>query len=115
MMTPFAYLIIGHLIGDYLFQTSWMAANKAKQWLPLLTHSFVYTLSVSLVAYIGFGGLSILGIAFIFLSHVFLDRRTFVSWWAENIMGAKTKEVAWLKIAADQVFHIIVLAISLTL
>ncbi len=92
-----------------------MAVNKANKWLPLLTHSFVYTLCVSLVAYIGFGGLPLQAIAFIFISHVFLDRRTFVSWWAENIMGAKSKEVAWLKIAADQVFHIIVLAISLSL
>lgn len=114
-MTPFSYLIIGHLIGDYLFQTSWMAANKAKKWIPLLVHSFVYTLSVSIVAYIGFSGLSLYGILFIFICHVLLDRRTFVSWWAENIMGAKTKELEWLKIATDQVFHIIVLAISLAL
>lgn len=112
-MTPFSYLLVGHLIGDYLLQTRWMAENKAKKWLPLLVHSFVYTLSIALVAYIGFGGLSIYSILFIFLSHVFLDRRTFVSWWAENIMGAKAKEVAWLKIAADQAFHITVLAISL--
>lgn len=114
-MTPFDFLLIGHLIGDYLFQTNWMAMNKAKKWIPLLVHSCVYTLCVSIVAYFGFGGLSPLAIAFIFVGHVFLDRRTFVAWWAENIMGAKAKEAAWLKIVADQVFHVIVLAISLSL
>ncbi|WP_096203085.1 DUF3307 domain-containing protein [Bacillus sp. FJAT-45350] len=112
-MSPFAFLFIAHLIGDYLFQTSWMAMNKAKHWGALITHSFVYTLIVSVVAYIGFGGLSIWAILFIFLSHVFLDRRTFVQWWVSTIMQAKGKESFWLGIIADQVFHLIVLVVAL--
>lgn len=114
-MTPFEFLFVAHLVGDYLFQTNWMAMNKAKKWLPLFTHSLVYSLTIAIVAYFGFGGLSPIALIFVFVSHLFLDRRTFVVWWAEKIMGAVSKEGNWLKIVVDQVFHIIVLAISLYL
>ncbi|HEX7064991.1 MAG TPA: hypothetical protein VF199_07965 [Bacillales bacterium] len=30
-------------MGDFLFQTNWMAVNKEKKWLPLLAHCAVYT------------------------------------------------------------------------
>lgn len=114
-MTPFEFLFISHLIGDYLFQTNWMAMNKANKWLPLLSHCLVYTLTISIIAFLTFGGLSWLAISFIFLTHVILDRRTFVSWWAEKVMGAVSKESSWLKIVVDQVFHLIILAIALHL
>lgn len=110
-MTLFSYLLIGHLIGDYLLQTSWMAAGKATKWAPFLTHCFVYTSAVSVAFLIGTGRISIWTVAIIFVSHVILDRRRFVAWWAETIMGIKDGEPAWLIIMADQVFHIIVLSI----
>jgi hypothetical protein len=112
-MSPFDFLFIGHLIGDYLFQTSWMAMNKATKWVPLLSHCFVYTLSISLVAWFGFGGLSLWGILFIFLTHVFIDRRTFVQWWVKTIMKTPTSQAGWLSIVVDQIFHFIVLAVAL--
>ena len=110
-MTLFSYLIAGHLIGDYLLQTSWMAAGKATKWAPLLTHCFVYTSVVSSAFLIATGMLPASVIAIIFISHVFLDRRRFVAWWAKTIMGVKDGEPAWLLIMADQVFHILVLAV----
>lgn len=45
-MSVFDTLLLGHLIGDFLLQTSWMAENKAKHILPLLVHSLVYTVSI---------------------------------------------------------------------
>ncbi|WP_102348178.1 DUF3307 domain-containing protein [Bacillus sp. Marseille-P3661] len=112
-MSPFDILLIGHLIGDYLFQTSWMAANKAKKWSALLTHSFVYTLAVAVVAWIGFGGLSVWGILLVFGLHVFFDRRTFVAWWVRTIMTSTGKESGWLSIIVDQTFHLITLWLAL--
>lgn len=112
-MSPFDVLLLGHLIGDYLFQTSWMAANKAKNWTALFTHAFVYTAAVGIVAWIGFGGLSIWGILLVFGLHSFFDRRTFVVWWVRTIMTAKGKESGWLIIMADQVFHLLTLALAL--
>lgn len=112
-MTPFAFLFVAHLIGDFLLQTGWMAANKAKQWGPLLAHVAVYTLTVALVAWFGFGGLSLLGIAIVFVSHVILDRRTLVQWWVKQLTPAADANLDWLVIVVDQVLHIIILAVVL--
>ncbi|RFU69542.1 DUF3307 domain-containing protein [Peribacillus saganii] len=110
-MSAFDILLIGHLIGDYLFQTNWMAMNKAKKWDALLVHSAVYTLCIALIAWIGFGGLSLLDILIILLSHIFLDRRTFIVWWVRNVMRSDPNAVGWLVIMTDQVFHIIILGL----
>lgn len=109
-MTLFSYLIVGHLVGDYLLQTRWMAAGKAIKWVPLLTHCLVYTSVISLSFLIGTGMLPACAVSLIFISHVILDRRRFVAWWTKTIMGVKDGEPAWLAIMADQVFHILILA-----
>lgn len=109
-MTPFGLLIIGHLVGDFLFQTSWMAQYKASRWGALITHALVYTLCVSLIAWIGLGSIPWLVVAFIFFTHVFIDKRNFVLWWVRNVMRTDVQQVQWLPIAVDQVFHILVLA-----
>lgn len=112
-MSPFAVLVLAHLVADFLFQIRWMAMNKAHQWLPLLAHSLVYTLVLGGVAYIAFGGLSLLGVLLIFFAHVFLDRRTFVHWWTKNIMGVDLEKNWWLTIVVDQTFHFLVIALAL--
>jgi len=101
--------------GDFLFQTGWMSKHKSSRWIPLLVHCTVYTLTVSFVSWITFGGLSYLAIAFIFVTHIILDRRTFVQWWVRTIMQAKGPESKWLSIVADQIFHLIVLAFALSM
>lgn len=112
-MTPFAYLFVAHLIGDYLFQTNWMAANKTKDWRALLVHSVVYTAILSIVAYLTFGGLSIWGIMILLITHIILDQRSFTIWWVETIMKTNSKQFGWLVIMVDQTFHIITIAVVL--
>lgn len=112
MLTPFEWLIIAHLIGDYLFQTSWMAKYKATKWLPLLSHVTVYTFVLSIIAWFAFGGLTIWGILIIFVSHVFLDQRGFVVWWVRTIMRVEdNKQAGWLSIIVDQIFHVLIIAV----
>lgn len=108
-MNLFTYLPLGHLIGDFLLQSAWMAMNKSAKWIPLLTHCVVYTASVSGVAFIGSFHLSIVAIALIFSSHVFLDRRNFVLWWTRVIMDVHPPKGNWLIIMTDQIFHILIL------
>lgn len=108
-MTPFIYLLLGHFVGDYLFQTTWMAENKARQWSALLIHCTIYTLTVALFAHWGDLDLPLVAYALLFLSHVALDRRTFVVWWNKTIMKNTTQN--WLFIMTDQIFHILVLAL----
>ncbi|MDX1807577.1 MAG: DUF3307 domain-containing protein [Paenisporosarcina sp.] len=110
-MTVFSYMLIGHLMGDFLFQTSWMAMNKTKQWTPLLVHSVCYTVIVTALIYVGYGLLPLAGIILILGSHIILDRRTFVQWWVKNIMNTNGKDASWLVIIADQIFHLIILGV----
>lgn len=108
-MTLFDWLLVGHLVGDYLLQNRWMAIGKFNYWLPLLVHSTVYTITVTLLALLD-GGLNWNAIALIFLAHVLLDRRGFVKFWTERITGSAN--VPWLIIMVDQAWHIVVLAIA---
>lgn len=114
-MTLFEVLFLAHLVGDYLFQTSWMAMNKAKHWGALLVHSAVYTIVLYIAANVIWAKqpLSISAIAVIFLGHVFLDRRTFVTWWVRRIMTAQGNN--WLGIMVDQVFHLLLIALAIYL
>lgn len=113
-MSQFDWLLIGHLIGDFLLQTSWMAKYKATKWLPLLTHVSVYTIVVASVGWLS-GGLSLEGIALIFIGHVILDRKTFVAFWVRRVQTAKGPEKVWLSIMADQIFHVILLAVAIAI
>lgn len=113
-MSQFDVLLIGHLIGDFLLQTSWMAKYKASKWLPLLTHVCVYTGVIAVFGLLS-GGLSLPALALIFIGHIILDRKTFVMFWVERIQTAKGPEKTWLSIMADQIFHIILLAIAIAI
>ncbi|MGO0063653.1 DUF3307 domain-containing protein [Brevibacillus fluminis] len=109
-MTLFEVLLVAHFVGDYLFQTSWMAMNKAKNWAALLVHCAVYTLVLYVAANLIWAKqpLSWPALAVIFFGHVILDRRTFVAWWVRKIMMAP--ESSWLGIMADQIFHLLLIA-----
>ncbi|WKA53409.1 DUF3307 domain-containing protein [Planococcus shixiaomingii] len=113
-MDQFSYLLIGHFIGDFLLQTGWMAKYKATKWIPLLVHVTIYTLVVGFAGTVS-GGLSLGGLGVVFIGHVILDRKTFVSFWVRHIQMAKGSEQVWLAIVADQIFHIILLAVAIAL
>lgn len=36
--------LLCHLLGDYVLQSSWMANNKIRRWLPAITHACIYFL-----------------------------------------------------------------------
>ena len=108
-MNLFTWLLVGHLVGDYILQTRWMAEGKASKWLPLVVHAAVYTICVYLLA-LADKGLSWPAAGFVFLAHIVLDRRRFIQFWTSRITGSR--EVLWLNIAVDQAWHIVVLAVA---
>lgn len=108
MMKIFGWLIIGHLIGDYLLQNQWMAEKKSDEWVPLFIHSTVYTLTVYLMSLIG-GGLSWRGIILIYITHLILDRRFLTDFWIKYITFSNS---TWLATMVDQSWHIIVLGFA---
>ncbi|WP_227396347.1 DUF3307 domain-containing protein [Jeotgalibacillus aurantiacus] len=114
-MNPFSFLFLAHLIGDFLFQTGWMASKKSTEWIPLLTHCFVYTITILIVSWMTFGVMSLVAYLFIFVTHVILDRQKFVRWWVKRMMQTPAGPDKWLTIVVDQIFHLIILAIALYL
>ncbi len=44
-MSPFLHLYLGHLFGDYVLQSGWIASRKAKERKILVLHAFLVTVS----------------------------------------------------------------------
>ena len=67
-------LLLGHLCGDYLLQTNWMAMNKTKNtlngWLACLIHYIIYTASICLFMW----KFDLIWIIVVFLSHFPIDK-----------------------------------------
>jgi len=114
-MSLFDWLLLGHLIGDFLFQTDSMARHKPQDWRWMLRHVGLYmvTITVILIAYALSHGLPVWLPAaawlFIFGTHLILDRRGFTTRWM-RLVGA-SPDHPWLPIVVDQIFHLITLAI----
>lgn len=103
------YLFVGHILGDFLLQTSWQAENKSKNWSALLIHSLIYSMAVYLLAFFA-GGISLIDILLIFLTHVLLDKGNFVNWWLITVKKELNSN-AQIRFLVDQSLHLIVLLI----
>jgi hypothetical protein len=114
-MSLFDWLLVGHLVGDFLLQTDGMAKYKAQSWTWMLRHVGLYLAVMALV--LGAYALSTpvplwgLGLALLFIAvtHIILDRRGFTLGWM-RLIGI-TSDLGWLIIVADQVFHVLALVI----
>jgi len=108
MAQIFIYLLVAHLVGDWLIQTHWMATEKSKSLPPLLAHIVTYHIfifaalclaGVPLVTNI----LATLGLA---ATHAFLDNRRFEIWWLRKIKKFKEKEIPiWLLLGITTTFR----------
>jgi hypothetical protein len=112
----FDWLLVSHLIGDFLLQTDGMARQKERHWSWMLAHVGSYMVSITLVV-VGYALIHrlpvwlTLAVLFFFAgSHVILDRRIFTARWMRFV--GISPERPWLSIVADQVFHILTLAIG---
>ena len=114
-MSLFDWLLVGHLVGDFLLQTDGMAKYKAIDWTWMLRHVGLYLAIMAVV--LGAYALSTpvplwsLGLALLFIgvTHIILDRRGFTLAWM-RLIGI-TSDLGWLIIVADQVFHLLVLVV----
>ena len=67
------WLLAGHFLGDFAFQTEWMKREKGKSWEIDGYHAIVYTATVFVMAGIGDIVLSPLVLAILFTSHFLID------------------------------------------
>jgi hypothetical protein len=115
-MNLFDWLLVAHLVGDFLLQTDGMAKHKVHRWPWMLRHVGLYMAVISVVLLI-YGlrqpdALWAVVIVWLFLAltHVILDRRVFTAWWMRSV--GISPEHPWLSIVVDQVFHVLTLAIA---
>jgi len=95
-MTPLLWLIAGHLLGDFAFQSEWMALNKGESWEINFYHAAVYTATIFVVAAIGGITLSVAALLILMISHFCID--PFKARW--NLIHS-----IWI----DQLLHLMVL------
>lgn len=104
-----------HWVADFVFQTSWQAENKSKQWSALLAHTGLYSLAWFPPIYI-YGvfmdwGISILlFIPITFVCHTATDYYTS----RVNLMLWEKKEVHtfFASVGFDQMLHYIQLFVT---
>jgi hypothetical protein len=114
-MSLFDWLLLGHLIGDFLFQTDTMAKHKPQDWRWMLGHVGLYMVPMAVII-TAFGlshvlpaWLPVAAWLFVFGTHLGLDQRSFTARWM-RMVGA-SPDHPWLPIVVDQSFHLITLAI----
>jgi hypothetical protein len=109
--SPLILGIVGHLVGDYLLQTDWMAQNKKAPGHPgadaCLIHCVIWTFSVCL-----FAGWGIVAGLFLFLCHYAQDRTQLVRWWMtlrwKDQTGFMQAPLSpWSMIVVDNVWHVV--------
>lgn len=103
----FVHLLVGHLVGDFLLQNDWMAANKKKRHWPCFVHVLIYTIAVCMACR-GYTGSWILLALFVFVPHYLIDRWNFVQWYMYNFgqyAFAHPPMSPWSRIAVDQSMH----------
>jgi hypothetical protein len=115
-MSLFGWLIVAHVVGDFLLQSGTMATLKAENWLwmgahvglymiPVSAVCIVYTLSAHLPIWLAFTVL-----LFLAGTHALLDRRGFRDAWMR--MVGIPLDHPWLPSAVDQAFHLVTLALA---
>jgi hypothetical protein len=113
-MTTFTWLLVAHLIGDWMLQNDWMARHKQASLFnrAIAVHCIMYTLTT-------LGSLWLIGFRnstqppyfifsiFILLSHWLIDATSLARRWVHFF---RQSEVYFVQIMVDQTMHIVILA-----
>lgn len=99
--------LVGHLVGDYLLQNDWMAANKKTSTLHCAVHCAIWSTCVCLFAWWPVWVWPIL-----FVTHFIQDRTTVIAKYMDA-MGQTSFRTGtcspWSIIVVDNVWHIVTL------
>lgn len=116
-MNTFSWLLIGHLVGDWLLQNDWMAANKQRHLFTKagMSHFTIYTIALALALYIATRGNTqtitlpryLLFSLIIFVSHWLIDATAFAKRWARL---TSQSDLPMVNVMVDQTFHLLVIA-----
>ena len=112
----FVILMMG-LTFDWLFQTDSEAMGKFANPKIRAKHSATYAIMSGLLVFFMFSipFTRVIGLTMVlFSTHFLIDDRVFVKWWMtkiKEIPSENLKDLWWMNIAIDQIFHIWVIFI----
>lgn len=107
MLDLLFFLILGHFLGDFAFQSDWVANHKKNSTAILTRHVLIYTLTVSLFLCLGlvlrqseqfYTLTTLVVVALIFIEH-----------WLQDFAKGRWFSTSNQGFYADQALHIIVL------
>lgn len=105
--------LLAHLVGDYWFQSDWMAQNKTSSWIPAIAHAVCYTIPFLFLTF------KPLSLAIICLTHLLIDRYRLAiyisklkNWNWDSPNGYDSDRpiwlTAWLTILTDNTMHLLI-------
>lgn len=107
-MTPFEIMVGTHLVSDFLFQRPF--GDKTKSWLALILHSLSYTVAF-IPIFLFILNIPLIWLSLLFFSHIVIDKKVLVGWWMTHVRLDKEGLDNTRVNLADQLFHLIVLAV----
>jgi hypothetical protein len=85
-------MILGHLVGDYLLQTEWMALQKSKNtldgWCAAIIHCLIYTFAMCLFM----RNTQAIWMVAVFLSHFPIDKFGLAEKYMKYVKGSGLKQ-----------------------
>ncbi|MCL4861461.1 MAG: DUF3307 domain-containing protein [Caldilineaceae bacterium] len=115
VMSLFNWLLVGHLIADWMLQNDWMARNKLQQWLApaIFVHCTIYTLTLLIMVWSWqpdhfVTPQSLLFGAGIFLSHWIIDAGNLAARWMQWLRQSR---LPFVQIMVDQTMHVVIIAL----
>ena len=107
-----------HFVGDYLFQSDWMAMNKTKAHFPALVHCVLYSVPFLLIV-------PLWAFLIIFGTHFLIDRYRLAVYWIKlinwnwkstNFGYSESKPTYisfWLMVIVDNTFHVLINSLTI--
>ncbi len=104
MIIIFKTMLIGHLLGDFYFQSSKLAKNKIESNISVTKHAFLYSITLLLVSWLIFSKTNYFYLSIVCLSHFIID------FCKIRIYKLNIVSDIWLYFI-DQLIHIVILFI----
>lgn len=101
--------IVAHLVGDFILQNEWMAANKKRSSVACLVHVLLYLVPF-LACNIQWWQIVLIG-----AQHFVQDRSVFILWWMRVWKRVHQEKWMDLPLYVDQGFHLLWIEIVLWL
>jgi hypothetical protein len=114
--TVFLVLLAGHLLGDWVTQSDWQAANKTRSWAALAAHVSRYHLIMGTLLLIPVlrdswpASKALLTMTISAATHALIDRRWPVRALLRMAGSPGFATIDWGVIAVDQALHLSILA-----